>query len=59
MSKEELLKELKEIVSDIEKAGEEYYDLEGSHIRADNLLLDYINDEEVREAFNDIDKWYA
>lgn len=28
------------------------------HMDADELLLDYINNDEVVKAFNDIDKWY-
>ena len=32
---------------------------ECDHDRADGLLLDYIDDDEVREAFNAIRKWYA
>ena len=31
----------------------------GHHAKADQLLLDYINDEKVTEAFNKIKKWYA
>lgn len=34
-------------------------DQEKDHIAADNLLLDYINDPDVRKAFEAIDKWYA
>lgn len=61
MTKEELLKTLKEICNKINEAEESsgYYDLESSHLEADNLLLEYINDEAVTEAYNDIDKWYA
>lgn len=35
------------------------YDPEADHGKADDLLLEFINDKEVTEAFNDIDKWYA
>lgn len=34
-------------------------DPEKDHITADKLLLAYINDYEVTELFNSIDKWYA
>jgi len=34
-------------------------DPEQGHIDADEALLDYIGDDEVRQAFYDIDKWYA
>lgn len=51
MTKEELIKKLFDLTF--------YYDLEKAHIEADILLLEYINDEEITKAFNDIDKWYA
>jgi hypothetical protein len=34
-------------------------DNEVAHAYADSALLDYINDEAIENAFNDIDKWYA
>ena len=34
-------------------------DHEGAHGDADEALLDYIHDDEVTEAFDDIEKWYA
>jgi hypothetical protein len=51
MTKEELLAKLKECSDDD--------DTEGAHVDADIALLDYINDPEIRKAFNKIDKWYA
>ena len=33
-------------------------DPEMDHVKADELLLEYINDSEVSELFNSIDKWY-
>ncbi len=51
MDKEELVKELKAL----QNGGDE----ESDHARADNLLLEYINDEEVDEAFDKIEKWYS
>lgn len=52
MNKEELIKRLKYIK---ETSG----DTEADHIHVDKALTDFINDKEVTEAFNDIDKWYA
>lgn len=52
MSKEELLLELAEL------AGEQR-DPESTHAVADKLLLDFINDAEIAEAYNKIEKWYA
>ena len=34
-------------------------DKEGDHILADSLLLKFIADPEVTEAFDAIGKWYA
>lgn len=35
------------------------YDPEYGHQEADDLLLGYINDDDISQAFNDIEKWYA
>lgn len=35
------------------------YDEERAHVDADRVLLELINDDEITEAFNAIDKWYA
>lgn len=51
MVKSELIKRLKAL------AGEG--DPECVHGIADDLLLDFIGDDEVTEAFEAIDKWYA
>lgn len=52
MTKEELLKKLAEI--------KKYDgDTEAAHGDADDALLEYINDEEISNAYNIIDKWYA
>lgn len=34
-------------------------DQEGAHVRADEALLEYIDDPEITEAFEAIEKWYA
>lgn len=34
-------------------------DPETDHITADKLLLDYINDEEIRAAYEAMTRWYA
>ena len=51
-----LVSELNKIVERQESGDEDY---ESHHAEADELLLDYINDEKVTEAFNKIKKWYA
>lgn len=51
MSKEELLRELRALA-----VGQ---DPETAHARADELLLAFIDDPEVRAAFDAIAKWYA
>jgi Glu-tRNA(Gln) amidotransferase subunit E-like FAD-binding protein len=51
ITKEELIKKLKELAKD--------NDYEMAHIKADNLLLLYLNDEEIEEAYDSVGKWYA
>lgn len=51
LTKIKLLENLKEL----KKSNDE----ESAHIEADNLLLEYINDDEITQAFKDINKWYA
>lgn len=50
MTKEELIKKLKEL---------DRGDKEENHVIADQLLLDYIDDQGVGKAFDQIEKWYA
>lgn len=50
MAVEELIEELKKLAND---------DPEENHLEADELLLKFINNEEVAKAFNDIKKWYS
>jgi len=52
MTIEELIQSLKNIKAN---GGDE----ERDHSKADRLLLDYINNQEVSDAFDAIDKWYA
>lgn len=50
MDKAELIEILKDLVVG---------DIEINHSKADDALLDFINDDEIRKAWNNIDKWYA
>ena len=50
MTKAELLVKLKEINTG---------DPDVDHHRADELLLEFINDGEISEAYEAIEKWYA
>lgn len=52
MTKEELIEKLRII----EKNNS---DKELAHVEADNLLLQFIDDEDIKLAFDEIDKWYA
>ena len=49
------IKQLKEQLKSIDSSDTQYT----NHIRADELLLEYINDQEVTDLFNKIEKWYA
>jgi len=51
MNKDELLKRLLSIKDD--------GDFEMTHSYADDWLIEYIDDEEIQKAYNDIGKWYA
>lgn len=51
VTRKQLLKILKEI--------NEIADTEEGHIKADRALIDFINDAEIAEAFEKINKWYA
>ena len=58
---QDLKNELNAIIKDQEqaRAQNQFKDLEEDHIKADNLLLKYIQNEEVSNLFHSIDKWYA
>ncbi len=51
MTKQELIEKLKELAKSS--------DTEEAHGGADQLLIDFINDEEITEAYDSIKKWYA
>ena len=51
INKEELIKKLKKLNNNNNQ--------EENHIKADQLLLKYIGDKDIEDAFNKIDKWYA
>lgn len=57
MTKEELIEKLEKIYIDCKNHsyGADEYD----HVMADELLLEYINDIRVTEAFDKIEKWYS
>jgi len=51
ITKEALIAKLKDL--------SEHYDTEAAHVRADDALIEFINDEEISAAYNNISKWYA
>lgn len=51
ITKEELIRKLNELAEDD--------DYEMTHAEADDLLLLYLNDEEIKEAYDSVGKWYA
>lgn len=52
--------EKKELIERLENIKKEYWwDTEEAHVEADSALIEYINDEEVTKAYDNIDKWYA
>ena len=50
MTKEELIKKLNECAKN---------EPEAAHGDADDLLIEYINDKEIAEAYDNVPKWYA
>lgn len=56
MNKLELIEKFRQLADSlISGLGDE----EVGHKEADNLLLEYINDHDITEAFNRIPKWYS
>ena len=53
MTKEELIKRLREIES-----VNVNYDYVHNHVVADDLLLEFINDPEIKNAYDEIVKYY-
>ena len=51
LTKEKLL----ELIATLDNNG----DVESNHAKLDDWLIDYINDKDIRKAFNSIDRWYA
>ena len=51
MTKQELLKKL----ADLETLG----DIEVAHADADDLLIEYISDPDIKAAYEAVPKWYA
>lgn len=51
MTKEELIRQLQIL--------QHFGDIEVGHEKADQLLLDYINDADIAEAFLALTRWYA
>ena len=50
MDKEELIKKLRDCNSG---------DIEIDHGTADDLLIEYIDDKDITDAYNEVHKWYA
>jgi hypothetical protein len=62
MKIEELIEELEKIKErqDLQTSkGELCGNFDDDHIEADELLLEYINNQEVIEIFESIEKWYS
>ena len=52
------MEERKELLEKLKKLSHDGGDQEINHIKADDLLLKYIDDIEITTAFNSIDRWY-
>ncbi|MHB8361439.1 MAG: hypothetical protein ACYDAO_02490 [Thermoplasmataceae archaeon] len=54
MNKQELLDKIEEL-----KNSDDTDDTEMEHKCADRLLLNYINDKDITNAYDKIEKWYS
>jgi hypothetical protein len=52
--REKLLNTLRELAEP-----KTHSDIEANHAKADDALLEYINDKDITEAYKKIEKWYA
>lgn len=63
MDRKELLGKLNALVAKSEIYAAEPFKIDGDpsdwHEEADKLLLEYINDSEITQLFEKIEKWYA
>lgn len=57
MNEKELIEKLQEIVDSQGK--EEDSDTEERHGKADDLLIEFINNEEIKKVYDSIYKWYS
>ena len=55
MKKEEALKRFEEIEHKLKN--ERFYDAENGHWEADEILIKFINDEDIKTAYEKIPKW--
>lgn len=54
------LEELRIEIRKIHKRNQDFNtDPEQDHIDIDNLFLDYINDEEIRKMYKELEIWFA
>jgi len=53
MTKKQLKEKLEFIAKNMNR------DPEAAHGRADDALLEYINDKDITNAFSNVNKWYA
>lgn len=60
MTKDELIEKLEEAANtSITYKGNKHLDVECAHIEADKLLIEFINDPDVTQAYDAVPKWYA
>jgi hypothetical protein len=63
MNRHDLIKRMKELIEKSEIYLDKPFSIDGDpddwHREADNLLLKYINDEEISELFEKIERWYS
>lgn len=50
---------LAELITDLQNIRDNNFDQEMDHKHADQLLIDYIGDEDVTKIYASIEKWYG
>ena len=50
---------ISELISELKALKVRNLDIQNRHEEADNLLLEFINIQAVKDAFDDFEKWYA
>ena len=54
-----MTKKQRKLLKELRKLKKDESDPEVNHTRADEMLLEYVNNDKITKAFNDLCIWYA